>query len=102
MKIEIHPLNLISFFTSKINKIHKNSSAKNMDGLKEKDNTKLKRDIISNKKFEPLYNEEELNGSFLIKDYDGVEEDPIIIDDTLLNDNSKNLKIEKKLQIKYF
>ena len=66
-----------------------------MDGLKEKDNTKLKRDIISNKKFEPLYNEEELNGSFLIKDYDGVEEDPIIIDDTLLNDNSKNLKIEK-------
>ena len=87
--------NIKSFFTSKINKIHKNSSAKNMDGLKEKDNTKLKRDIISNKKFEPLYNEEELNGSFLIKDYDGVEEDPIIIDDTLLNDNSKNLKIEK-------
>ncbi len=83
--------NIRSFFSSKVNKSNKDSSIDYEGGLKEKDNTKLKRDKKSKRDFEPLYDEDEISGPLLSKDYDGVEEDPIIIDDKTLSDEPFDL-----------
>ncbi len=90
-KSESTKSNIRSFLSSKVNRSNKDSSIDYEGGLKDQDNTKLKRDKKSQGEFEPLFDEEELNGSLLNKDYDGVEDDPIIIDEKTLSDEPFDL-----------
>ena len=62
--------------------------------LKESDDEPLERDIKSKVNYEPLYSEEEIkskNKESLNLDYEGVDDDPVIINDEELSDESFNL-----------
>ncbi len=62
--------------------------------LKESDDEPLERDIKSKVNYEPLYSEDEIkskNKESLNLDYEGVDDDPVIINDEELSDESFNL-----------
>jgi archaetidylinositol phosphate synthase len=70
-------------------------SADASSDFKEKDEEPLERDVKSNIDYEPLFDEEEIGKSkkksTLDHDFDGVEDDPVIIDDAELSDETFNL-----------